>query len=624
GFFIRHWSKPLRECLEFMHKGYKLGLEIGDFVYCGHCINEFSMLPLQYGSNLDDVLANHARFKDFQESVKDPFVANQYHLLNQFCLNLKGLTDSPFSLNSPGFDHEERVAAMRAQGNPLNVFFYLLVKEKIRYLYGDYAEACRVGAEIDPLLQYPKGSFYLAEHIFYRCLSLLAVFPDRASSERRDILKRVKGYQKQMKRWGESCPANYLHKYLLIAAEACAVTDRHLEAADLYRQAIQSAREHGYTNNEALANERTALFYQGKGYEEIADVYLKEAYQAYQKWGATAKLRELERSHAYFTQRSAKARTGHALHTHTQTAATTIGSSGTSTLLDLGTVMKASQTISSEIMLDRLLGSIMQIAVTHAGARKAFFILDTEGTLTLEAVRKEGAEEEIQVLRATPLADRDDLSPAIVHYVHRSGETVILGDATQEGIFKNEAYILRDKCKSILAMPIIHKGKSSGILYMENNLIPQAFTPERLELLRLISAQAAISIENALLFEQATTDGLTKLFVHRYFQFLLDQEISRSRRHKKSFSLIMMDIDDFKRLNDTYGHPVGDEVLRGVAKTIKQNLRAEDSVARYGGEEFVVILPETDTKGALTVAEKPLYASKHAGKNRVSVGGKIK
>jgi diguanylate cyclase (GGDEF)-like protein len=139
---------------------------------------------------------------------------------------------------------------------------------------------------------------------------------------------------------------------------------------------------------------------------------------------------------------------------------------------------------------------------------------------------------------------------------------------------------------------------------MENNLTDNAFTPERIEPLRIISSQAAISIENARLFELATTDGLTKLYVHRYFQLLLDQEMKRSRRYKKQFSLIMMDIDNFKAFNDTYGHQLGDEVLKNVARAVKKISRAEDVVARYGGEEFVVILPETDAAQALIVAEK--------------------
>jgi diguanylate cyclase (GGDEF)-like protein len=148
------------------------------------------------------------------------------------------------------------------------------------------------------------------------------------------------------------------------------------------------------------------------------------------------------------------------------------------------------------------------------------------------------------------------------------------------------------------------KGNLTGILYMENNLSVDAFTPERMDILRFISTQAAISIQNARLFELATTDGLTRLYVHRYFQLFLDNELQRSSRYKKRFSLIMMDIDNFKSFNDTYGHQMGDKVLKTLADAIKKICRTADILARYGGEEFIMLLPETTSQRALAVAEK--------------------
>jgi len=275
----------------------------------------------------------------------------------------------------------------------------------------------------------------------------------------------------------------------------------------------------------------------------------------------------------------------------------------TSTLLDLSTVMQVSQAISSEIMLDRLLQKVMHMFVTNAGAQRGFLILETDGRLTIEA-SEEVQTGEIRVLQSEALETCENLARTIVHYVHRSGQDLIIANAVEEGSFQHDAYIQKHACKSILCAPIMNKGKLTGILYMENNLIVGAFSPERLKLLRVISAQAAISLENARLFELATTDGLTKLFVHRYFQLLLDQEIHNHQRFKRPFSIVMMDIDDFKDVNDTYGHQTGDKVLRHVARAIKNNTRAVDVAARYGGEEFVLILPETDLDNARVAAEK--------------------
>ena len=254
-------------------------------------------------------------------------------------------------------------------------------------------------------------------------------------------------------------------------------------------------------------------------------------------------------------------------------------------------------------MLERLLKKVMHMFVTNAGAQRGFLILETDGKLTIEAAEEVEAGD-VRVLQSEPLETCDNLARSIVHYVHRSSQDLIIANATQDRAFQHDSHIQKQACKSILCTPIMNKGKLLGILYMENNLVVGAFTPERLKLLRVISAQAAISLENAKLFELATTDGLTKLFVHRYFHLLLDQEIRNFQRFKRPFSLVMLDIDNFKNVNDTYGHQIGDLVLRNVAHVIKKVTRAVDTVARYGGEEFVMILPETETENALLVAEK--------------------
>jgi diguanylate cyclase (GGDEF)-like protein len=274
-----------------------------------------------------------------------------------------------------------------------------------------------------------------------------------------------------------------------------------------------------------------------------------------------------------------------------------------SSLLDLSTVMQVSQVISSEIVLDRLLQKIMHMSIANAGAQRGYLILESDGELTIEASEDVG-NNEVQVMQSMALQECTGLCLAIVNYVYHSGKDVILGNAMQEGPFTSDPYIMRTGCKSIICSPILNKGRLSGILYMENNLTTNAFTPDRMEMLRILSSQVSISIENARLFGLATTDGLTKLYVHRYFKLLLDKEMQRSRRHNKQFSLIMMDIDDFKFFNDTYGHQLGDKVLRIVARTIKKISRVDDVLARYGGEEFVMILPETDAPQAMIAAEK--------------------
>lgn len=659
AYMILHWVRPLDESLALLRKAYDMGMEAGDFIYASHCISAMSMGRLVAGHSIDDVLEEHLRFKDFIASIHDPSVTVEFREVEQICRNLKGQTDSVLSLSSGDFNEEESLAELRQSGSLMNVFHALAKMERTHYLFGSYEEAYRIGFELDTMLDLPQGSVLLTEHYLYRCLSLTAVYPDKDAPEKRRILRTLKKMKKKMSKWAQSCPENYLAKSLLIDADEAAMSDHFEEAASGYQKAIQSAKDHRLTHIEALAYERAARFYTSRGFDLIAQAHWRMAHAAYMRWGADAKTAQLRKDFPALFAPEPRSASLYDSHTATNRPS----SPGlSSSLLDLSTIMRVSQTIASEILLDRLLQNIMKIAVENAGAQRGFFILDTDGTLTIEAVQEEGSEE-VRVLESLPLAQSEALSTGIVHYVYRSNESVILGNAARSGLFTQDPYIAARRCKSVLCAPVMNKGKTTGVLYMENNLTENAFTPERVELVRLFLGQAAVSLENARLFELATTDGLTKLYVHRYFQRRLEQEISRSLRYDKPFSLIMTDIDNFKHFNDTYGHQLGDDVLRNVARVAKVNLRGEDIAARYGGEEFVFVLPETDMNGALVFAEKirkrveemeiayrggalhvtlslgvatfphhakdkdglircadeALYAAKHAGKNRTSV-----
>lgn len=661
GYMIMHWSRPLRECLPYLETAYRIGLETGDFLYCGISLNLMFGIRVSTGENLDRIINDYKKFYDFQKKVKDPFVFNQYRLNLQYILVLKGINETLSDSGADGYDIETLIAQARQQGNMLAVFLFLFRMEQVSYMFDRFEEAYAIGFEIDQLLEHPKGSNMLVEHIFVRCMALLAVYPNKGSKEKRRIFRILSSHKKRMKKMLKSPSKNYLQKYTLIRAEVAAVRGNHGQAVDLYREAIRLSRELQHPSVEALSNERAGVFFMAGSYDEIARIYLAEAYKCYETWGASGKLKAMERAYPFLKKKDARAgATSESGHSKSTSRA-----GFNSTLLDLNTVMKVSQTISSEIMIDRLLDSIMNMAVMNAGAQKGLLVLIKDGKLTVEASRAEGGADTTAV-HSIALEHCSELSASIVHYVLRRGESVILGNAAEDGEFQNDPYVQHNKCKSVMALPIINKGEIFGILYMENNLIPNAFSSERLELLQVIATQAAISIENARLFEQATTDGLTRLYAHRYFQLLMAHEVERYNRYKHAFSLIMMDIDDFKHVNDTYGHQAGDEVLKNVARLIKRICRNVDFPARYGGEEFALILPETSQEGAVSPAEKirsaveglvttignlqlrvtlslgvatfpfhsetkdgliqaadmALYASKRSGKNRVTVAEK--
>ena len=158
--------------------------------------------------------------------------------------------------------------------------------------------------------------------------------------------------------------------------------------------------------------------------------------------------------------------------------------------------------------------------------------------------------------------------------------------------------------KSLLCVPLIAKGEVIGVINITNKKHDKLFNQKDLEFITSLANQAAIAIDNAKLYELATKDGMTKLYIYRHFYTLLENEIRRCARYKRNMSLIMMDIDNFKKINDTYGHLTGDLILKRLAATLQETVRKIDIPARYGGEEFVVILPETDKKDACVIAER--------------------
>ncbi len=615
--FIQHWKKHARSDLNYFRSAYKNGIENGDLLFSGHSVNLIGMTRLMLGDNIDDILEEYSKYKDFQLGVKDPFIARNYKENTRMCLCLKGLTEGRGSLNGDGFDEDEQANYYQSEKNMLGTFYFSLVRLRIKYLFGEYSKARRLIPLMHRIVRQKTalGNLHIPEFYLYYSLILTASYAEADALTKARYWIRLKANQMKMLGWARSCPENFRHKYHLMAAEMMKIRGRFRKAQHLYHEAIEGARKNGYRQEEAIACERLALLYLESASRDEAGFFMQQAHRCYSLWGASDKAKELEEKYASLIPREQKQVTG-TISMRDSTGSTTVkGSSGSLTIsgatettssakmLDLSTAMKVSQIISSEIVLDRLLQKIMHESITNAGAQRGYLILESDGELIIEA-SEDIDKNEFMVMQSMALNDCSEICRSIVHYVYNSGEDIVLGNASKEGLFTSDPYIMRVKCKSILCTPIMSKGKISGILYMENNLSENAFTPERLEILRSFSVQAAISIENARLFELATTDGMTKLFVHRYFQLLLDQEIKRSQRHDKKFSLIMMDIDNFKSFNDTYGHQLGDRVLKDVAAAAKKISRSEDIAARYGGEEFVMILPEADSRQAMIFAER--------------------
>ncbi len=332
----------------------------------------------------------------------------------------------------------------------------------------------------------------------YDSLVRLALCDNGGLATRKTTLRKVARHVKDLRKWAQHAPMNYENKLWLVQAERHRVLGQYAQAADCYSRAISLAKQHEIMNEEALANELAGRFYFDRGSTTIARAFLTEARYWYRRWGALAKVSQIDE---HFRELFVRMAPQGKKSSSTREAMRYTTSSDSDESLDLASVMKASQAISGEIVLSRLLQKLMRIVIENAGAQVGFLILEAGGKWFVEA---QGAldREDVTVLPSIPIEESTDLSPAIVNYVVRTRENLVLNDAALSGEFTRDPYVLLKKPQSILCAPLMHQGKLSAILYLENNLTPGAFTRHRLEILKLLCSQAAISLENAWLYEQ--------------------------------------------------------------------------------------------------------------------------
>jgi predicted ATPase/serine phosphatase RsbU (regulator of sigma subunit)/tRNA A-37 threonylcarbamoyl transferase component Bud32 len=493
--FIRHWKEPANASLEPLCETVQFGLEVGDIEFAGYSAIHYCAYILLVGEPLESVHQKQIRYLQLLQKTKQDFSLYYAQIWTQFALNLMGRADNPIRLSGEIFDEDETLPTLREINNLSSLFCVNLVKSILSYLFKNHTEAvnyAKIAINYEPAM---AGLLPAAQHPFYYSLSLLALYPIADRNLQKDYLDTINLNQEKIKKWADCCPSNFQHKYDLVAAEKARVLGQNWQAAELYDRAIQGAKNNGYLQEEALAYELAAEFYLDRGLETLAKTHLQAARDRYSYWQARSKVKDLETRYAnLFVQLSKTVSSTEFGTTKTQNQTTSNSKEG----LDLASVIKASQAIGSEIFLEPLLRNLMKILIENAGAQTGFLLLETQGKLSIEA---EGTvdDENVTVLQSIPIENQ--LPTTLINYVARTRESIVLNDATVEGNFINDPYIRQHQPKSILCVPLIEQGKLVSIVYLENRLTPGAFTRDRLEILKILSSQAAISIENARLYQ---------------------------------------------------------------------------------------------------------------------------
>ncbi|WP_193198336.1 hybrid sensor histidine kinase/response regulator [Nostoc sp. MG11] len=502
--FIRPWKEHINNTLEPLKEGYKSGIETGDIAWLGYNSAYYCDHLFFVGESLEVVAAQQSKYLNSMLHLKQILHIYCINPFRRLVLKLINVAEEQYVFNGKIVTDEEILQDLITAKNYMCAFSAYVSQVIFDYLFKNYDGAI---ANASSALEYAGSAVnqvVTAIHNFYYSLSLLALARTLSEQERKEALNKVVTNQEIMRNFAFHAPCNFQHKYDLVEAEKARTLGQNLEAIEHYDQAIQGAKEQGYIQEEALANELAAEFYLSWGKEKIFHTYLIDAYYRYLRWGAKAKVKDLEARYPYILSQILRQKT---TPTSVNQAINSRAIPSTD-ILDLATIMKASQAMSGEIVLDNLLAQLIRIVLESAGAETGFLILEKSGELFIEAsgsIEKE----EINVQLSTPVSTSQQLPVSVINYVRYTQENVVLKDATREGAFTTDNYIINHQPKSILCTPIVHQSKLIGILYLENSLIDGAFTPERLEVLQLLSSQAAISIENARLYNDLEESNRT-------------------------------------------------------------------------------------------------------------------
>ncbi|NEQ36806.1 MAG: AAA family ATPase [Okeania sp. SIO3I5] len=501
---IWHWKKLLNQKVsqEKLLNSLQKDINRGNNEHICYLAIDYCFIKFFGGCNLAEVEGDYRKYTKLIIKIQQEYSINYIEICKNIVLNLTTTEQHKYYLliGNSQYAEDRAIEIYINQDNQWLLFIYYFGKNFILYLFKDYLNALKNGQYADKYVITISGYLCTPQHNFYYSLACLAHYNNCDIEQRKELLEQVEKNQEDMEIWAGHCRENFQHKYDLVEAEKARILGQNWQAQELYDRAIEGAEKYEFIHEEALAYERAAEFYFALDRKKVGQFYLRNAHHCYIRWGAKAKVKQLEEEYPQYLLGVVNQNKSKGINTTMSTS----GSDGE--ILDLTTVIKASQAISGEINLEKLLHNLMKIAIENAGAQTGFLILNEEDNWVIEAQGKIDSDE-VTILQSIPIKFIDPetsipiLPTTIINYVARSQENIVLKDAAHEGLFINDPYIIAKKTKSILCIPLINQSQLTGIVYLENNLTTDTFTAKRVELLKILSAQAAISIDNSRLYQ---------------------------------------------------------------------------------------------------------------------------
>ncbi|MDB4874324.1 MAG: multi-sensor signal transduction multi-kinase [Gemmatimonadetes bacterium] len=482
---VAFWTQPIATGIDFMRATTRAAIETGDLTFA--CYGMHQLVPglLLRNDPLDAVWRESETALQVALAAKYGDTVDIIRSQQRFIAAMQGRTASFSTFSDAQFDEVAFEARLTRDGMPLTVCFYWILKLKARFLSGDYAEALAAADQATPLLMVATAQIELLDYFYYGALTMSALFENGSAHEQSTWRELLAAHCEQLREWADVYPPTFGDKHALVSGEIARIEGRDADALRLYEQAIRSARENGLVQNEGLAHEVAARFCAARGLETSFLAHLRSARYCYERWGALGKVAQLETRYPHLRQEPAPT-------SPTTTIGTPVG------MLDVETVIRASQALSSEIVLGKLIEALMRLAVEVAGAERGLLIHLQDGArIEAEAITHRG---QVVVTVRNATVTPSDLPQSALNYVSRTRERVVVDDASSNAAYSENAYVRQHRSRSLLCLPIVKQTKLVGALYLENNLTPGAFTSDRVAVLELLASQAAISLENARLY----------------------------------------------------------------------------------------------------------------------------
>ena len=518
---IKHWKNALSDILSKLETAYNASLETGDLGTLGWIASIYCAYTYHQGQNLGQIAEKVEAYRQTIIKYKQAFCLPFLETYQQTALNLLGEEEIPYNLTGKIFNQEISLPQLQATNQRTALFFWFLNQSILYYIFAKNDEAVETSAKTAQYLDGGTGMFMVAVYFYFDALIQLAMGEQITPQERQSILLKVEQNQDKLHHWATLSPENHQHRWELVEAERCRFIGNKLDAMEAYDFAIAKAKENGYIQDVALANELKAKFYLEWGKEREAIGYMQEAYYCYSRWGAKAKTDDLETRYPQLLKPILQRQqfnhypleTINSTYSQTSllsTCSSTTSSTSISDVLDFDSILKAAQSISSCIELDQLISNLTQIIVENSGAKKSVLILPENQSpendnWLVKAITKinKQLDEQSKIETTLTLESIDDcqeIPQKIIHYVTHIQQTIVIDNCQIDIPGVIGEYMIKHQPKSVLCTPIINQGNLVGILYLENEITAGVFTPQRQQIINLLSSQAAISIENAQLY----------------------------------------------------------------------------------------------------------------------------